>query len=292
MKLRMYFALLAMGALSLQSCDNDSDDVDNSKVPEAVRNTFTEGYPDTKNLKWETETVSQQQYYKAEFSNKKESDFSTSAWYTADGAWHMTETEMPYNDIPAAIRTAFEGSEYATWKKDNEVDKIERVGVELVYIIDVESAADEDIDLYYSESGVLVKAVSELAGDTGNNGSLLPDAPSATVSAVTAFIKKQYPNARIAEIDVEKDLVEVDIIDDNKGKEVLFDSSNAWLSTSWDVFAAQLPDAVKSEIAASQYSTYQIDDAEYFETPGGNYYSIDFEKSGQPDVDNVKITAL
>ena len=51
----------------------------------------------------------------------------------------MTETEMPYSAIPQAVRTSFESSEYATWQKDNEVERIERAGTEkeVIYIIEV-----------------------------------------------------------------------------------------------------------------------------------------------------------
>lgn len=292
MKLKLYFMLLALGAISLQSCDND-DDIDGSDVPENIRTTFSENYPDTRNLKWGAENVSQQQYYKAEFNNKKENGYKTSAWYAADGTWRMTETEMPYNAIPTAIRTAFESSQYAAWKKDNEVDKVARVGAESVYIIEVESVAGVDMDLYYSESGVLIKAVSDQPGNATGNGSLLPDAPADVTSAVTAFIKEKYPNARIVEIDVEHGLIEVDIIDDNKGKEVLFDSSNVWISTSWDVSVLQLPAVITDAIKASpQYNTYRIDDAEYVETPSGDYYLIELESGKQEVKVKIDLTGL
>ena len=54
MKLKMYLALLAMGMLSLQSCNDDDDDLPNSKVPEAVRNAFDSSFSNTANLSWET----------------------------------------------------------------------------------------------------------------------------------------------------------------------------------------------------------------------------------------------
>lgn len=93
MKLKMYLALLAMGMLSLQGCNDDDDDLPNSKVPEAVRNAFDSSFSNTANLSWETKTVSQGQYYKAEFNNKSDNGYKTEAWYTADGSWYMTETE-------------------------------------------------------------------------------------------------------------------------------------------------------------------------------------------------------
>ena len=77
MKLKMYLALLAMGMLSLQSCNDDDDDLPNSKVPEAVRNAFDSSFSNTANLSWETKTVSQGQYYKAEFNNKSDKAANT-----------------------------------------------------------------------------------------------------------------------------------------------------------------------------------------------------------------------
>ncbi len=285
MKLKMYLVLLAMGMLSLQGCSDDDDDLPNSKVPEAVRNAFDSSFPNTANLSWETKTVSQGQYYKAEFKNKNDNGYKTEAWYTADGSWYMTETEMPYNDIPQAIKTSFESSEYASWKRDNEVERIERAGTEkeIIYIIEVESAQDVDMDLHYSADGIFIKAVND-DGD-GDNESLLPDAPSGMVTAVTEFIQKNYPNARIIEIEQEKGMIEVDIIHENQSKEVLLSTNYEWISTSWDVYT--LPIKVTEAINASQYSGYVVDDAEYFETPAGNYYWIELEQ-GEKEV-KVKI---
>ncbi|WP_294605086.1 PepSY-like domain-containing protein [uncultured Bacteroides sp.] len=286
MKLKMYFALLAMGMIGLQSCSNDDDDdLPSSKVPEAVRNAFDSSFSNTANLSWETKTVAKGQYYKAEFNNKSDNGYKTEAWYTADGAWYMTETEMPYNVIPQAVKTSFESSEYASWKRDNEVDRIERNAVkEIIYIIEVESPQDVDMDLHYSADGILVKAVND-DGD-GDNESLLPDAPSEMVTAATEFIQKNYPNARIIEIEAEHGMIEIDIIHDNQSKEVLLSTIYEWISTSWDVYT--LPAKVTEAIKASQYNGYVVDDTEYFETPAGNYYLVELEQ-GKNEV-KVKIT--
>ena len=197
----------------------------------------------------------------------------------------MTETEMPYSAIPQAVRTSFESSEYATWQKDNEVERIERAGTEkeVIYIIEVESAQDIDMDLHYSADGILIKAVND--DGNGNNESLLPDAPSNMVTAVTELIQKNYPNARIIEIEQEKGMIEVDIIHENQSQEVLLSTNYEWISTSWDVYV--LPVKVTDAIKASQYSDYVVDDAEYFETPAGNYYWIELEQ-GEKEV-KVKI---
>ena len=55
------------------------------------------------------------------------------------------------------------------------MERIERAGTEkeIIYIIEVESAQDVDMDLHYSADGILIKAVND-DGD-GDNESLLPD---------------------------------------------------------------------------------------------------------------------
>ena len=49
----------------------------------------------------------------------------------------MTESNLRYSSLPQAIREQFEKSVYSTWKKDD-IDKIERAGMEAVYIIELE----------------------------------------------------------------------------------------------------------------------------------------------------------
>lgn len=288
MKLRMYFALLAMGFIGLQSCDNDDDDLPGSKVPEAVRTAFDDEFSNAANLKWETKNVSQGQYYKAEFYNKNDNGYKTEVWYAPDGSWYMTETEMPYSAIPQAIKTAFESSEYKDWKRDNEVERIERAGAttEVIYIIEVESAQDVDIDLIYSADGILIKAINDDGDD--DNGSYLPNQPSEMTNAVKAFVEEKYPNARIVEIEKEKNgMIEVDIIHENLHKEVMLSADYEWISTSWEVRI--LPISVTNAIDASAYSGYRIDDIDFVETPNGSYYWIELEQ-GNKEV-KVKITS-
>ena len=73
-------------AWSLHSCDNDDDD--SIAVPAALQEAFSSKYPNVKNLKWETKAG----YYVADFYD----GYEASAWFTTDGNWHMTETDIPY----------------------------------------------------------------------------------------------------------------------------------------------------------------------------------------------------
>ncbi len=92
------------------------------------------------------------------------------------------------------------------------------------------------------------------------------------------FIEQKYDGARI--LYAEKDFngeVDVEIIHDNKKKEVKFNSKNNWISTTWDVSINELPDAARESII-NRYPDYRIDDIDYVERPDGDYYKVELEK--------------
>lgn len=275
MKLKMYFLLLAMGAftLTMQSCDDDDKGI---TVPTELANALADKYPEVKNAKWETKGT----YYVADFYKD---NYETSAWFTPEGVWQMTETDIPYDALPAAVKSAFKSSKYADWHVDD-VDKLERQGMETVYVIEVEQGKQE-YDLYYTEEGILANEKVDTDGDD-DSGDYLPFDLS---SNIKKFISDKYPDARIVEIDTERNgMVEVDIVHQNRGKDVLFKADGSWVSTSWDIRVSELPQAAQSAVNA-KYPNYRIDDVEYVETPDGDYYLVEVER-GEAEA-KVKVTA-
>lgn len=264
MKLKMFFVLLAAGLLSLnlQSCDDDDKGI---AVSAELQNAFSDKYPDTRVMKWETEGG----HYVAEFYNDR---YEADAWFTPDGVWQMTETDLPYNALPAAVRNAFQSSQYAQWRVED-VDMVERRAMETVYVIEVESG-NQEIDLHYNVDGILVKEVSDMGGGAGNY------LPSELTDAMRAFIEEHYPGASIIETDLEPNWMEVDIIHDRTAKEVRFTTTGEWISTSWDVRLTDVPQVVK-DAAQAAYPGFRMDDADYVQTPAGDYYLIELEKGGQ-----------
>ncbi len=267
MKFRNYLSLFiaALCTLCIQSCSNDDDA--KSPVSPQAESAFNQKYPDAQNVAWRSVS---NKYQVASFLN---GSTTNDAWFTPDGKWYMTETDIPYEKLPAAVKTAFEQSIYASWTKDD-VDMLERLNQETIYVIEVENKTtrnEEEIDLYYSEDGILIKAVPD---SEDNPEDYLPiELPE----EVTSFINKNYPNSRIVETEIENKILEVEIIQDNVCKEILFDSSYEWLATSWEIEEGLLPAAIKEAIAASEYSAWEIDDVEYTETPNGVFYVIDLE---------------
>lgn len=62
------------------------------------------------------------------------------------------------------------------------------------------------------------------------------------------------------------------------------------MQTKTELRISALPDAVMAAIKASQYATYKIDDADFIETPDGEWYLVELE-SGDREV-NLRIDAL
>ena len=274
MKLKMYFMLMAIGLLgfSLQSCDDDDDNI---KVPAELQNALYNKYPTAQWVEWETEGS----YYVADFYYN---NWEAEAWFTRDGIWQMTETDLPFNDLPSAVRNAFQNSTYAQWRVDD-VDMLERTGLEVFYVIEVESG-NMETDLHYSQDGILLKELT----DGGGNSYWPPVQPDNSVmNSVRDFINEHYADARIIDIDQEQGNIEVDIIHENRNKDVTFDTQGNWLSTSWDLFYNELPQAV-SQAVQTAYPGYRLDDADYVETPADSYYLVELE-NGEPDI-YVRVT--
>ena len=122
----------------------------------------------------------------------------------------MTKTEYrTIENIPnETVRNAFQNSEYKTWRVED-VDYLNRLDAEGIYIIEVEQGKIET-DLYYSEEGILIKAIPDDGDDYYEN--YLPGI-NPTKQVIIEIVQKQYPNAKIIEIDMENGFIEVEIID-------------------------------------------------------------------------------
>lgn len=274
MKTKILFALAA-GMFMMQSCNNDDHPLTQADNAEAV---LAAKYPSAKNVEWKTQGA----YKVADFKNN---NTSTVAWFDQQAQWQMTETDVPYNSIPEAVKKAFETSEYATWKIED-VDKIERLNMETVYVIEVEKG-NKEVDLYYSPTGVLVKTVVDTDNEPNDSNDYINYIPKQPTTGINKIIAQKYPKAKIVEVDRENGKIEVEIVDGNVRRDVYFDQSEKWLYTQTDVRVSSLPQSVVRAASAS-YPGYRIDDAEYWETPAGNYYLLELEK-GNSEI-KVKIS--
>lgn len=267
MKTKLSVLALAMcGMLAFTSCDDD----DNNYLPDqTITKAFDEKYPDAGKVEWETKGG----YEVAEFHV---SGNETEAWFDNKGNWVMTKTEINFGLLPEAVRTSLKSSEYKDWKS-TDFDKLERSNAATVYVIEVEQG-EQEFDLYYTEDGILLKAVPD---DDNHNFQ-----PTVVPQAITDAINEMYPGATVLEFDSEKTGFEVDILHNNIYKDVYFNTGNEWLYTEWDIKEANVPSIVMNAYKASEYKDYRIDDIDVIENPAGISYVLELEKGN----DEVKMT--
>lgn len=273
--MKKYLALFALAALV--SCSDDDDGI--TQVSQQAQNALSSKYPNATNVVWKSNSG----FLVADFKDPATDNvlLDCEAWFSPQGKWYMTETDIPYSALPAAVQTAFEASEYAEWYVED-VDMVEREATATLYIIEAEARdSDEtEVDLYYTEDGTLVKSIVDGSGE-----GYMPIAPAGSIDQ---YIGKNYPDAIILDYDREGSITEVDIMDAGVIRELYFDAKGDWLRTTTDVLPANLPQAVLEAIAASDYQLWQIDEAELVVTPSSEYYLVELE-SGDQEV-NLRIT--
>lgn len=185
MKKLVFWAMMTLGVISLQSCDKEDDN--NLQISAGLQEAFDARYPHASRVDWERTG----EFYEAEFT---ENGGEHKAWFTFEGVWVMTEYDIPFTQLPQAVQDAFAAGTYASWRVDD-VDKIEKSDMSVVYIIEVESGTQE-YELTYLEDGTLIRENTEWSEH-------LPVAPD-QLSSVKELVKEMYPQASILDIEEEK----------------------------------------------------------------------------------------
>lgn len=245
------------------------DDDDSTWTPaEPVVRTFNQMFPLAQRVEWKTVG----NYIVADFYYEHQ---EKDAWFDKNGKWYMTETDIFFETLPEKIKTAFRNSEYSSWKVED-VDVLERIEMEKVYVIEVEQG-DVEKDLYYVEDGTLVKVMEDRDGNEEHwPVESLPQ-------KIKDYLNTHYAGAKIIEYERERNVTEVDIFHENRYKEVKFGQDDAWISTCWEILEKDVPAAVMATIR-SQYAGYKIDDIEYVERAAGvAVYLFELEK-GEEDL--------
>ena len=228
----------------------------NIDVPNAVLTAFNSQYPTVSNPTWEYKDP----YYVAEF---KSGATETDVWYQANGTMMLTIVDMPAANLPQLITTAIASSPYKAWSYDDAV-MIQRDGFVTLYKVEMENPSNKDeVTLYYSEEGVLVKEVPEI-DNTPLNPVVIPQ-------KIMDQINANFPSSIYKIIDYDIDATtkyyEVDLYVDNLVVEVLFDANQKLLYWEWETTYVKVTDVVKKAFLDAGYTQEQIDDIYYRETP-------------------------
>lgn len=282
-------SMVMIAALVFVSCEK-SDDVLTGTDPETGNGTGTEPenpvttqdmeaaltalYPDASGVSWTTNGT----YHVADFT-RSTTNVGAEAWFETASQWQMTVTDVTYNSIPQAVKDAFEASQYATWRIDD-VDMVERTGLETIYVLEVESG-NLEYELYYSAEGILVKAVEDTNG-RDDSSNYVPETISTTIES---YITMNYPSARIVEIDREYNGIEVDIIDNGVHRELTFSNGEVWQMTVSELRYNTLPQAVTAAFEAGEYSTWRVEDADMVERSGMETVYVLEVESGNNEAD-------
>lgn len=277
--------LLALMAITVSCSKRGPEGGIGEEMRMELQEALLKMYPDAMNVEWSEKKG----YYVAVFDSpavRAASDMlRSSAWFDGGCGWHMTETDIEFGMLPEAVKTAFAASEYAEWTVDG-VDMLVREGAETVYVIEVEGTSSEgtrqEVDLYYSADGVLVRKVVD-AESGYDYGDMIPDTAA---DGIFAVIESMYPGARIVDVDIEHGMTEVEIIDGNVCRELLFNASGEWVYTRTELRLSDVPAAVMEAFRASEYSGYRIDDVDFYQTPEKEFYRFDLEhRDGDVEID-------
>ncbi|WP_080734823.1 PepSY-like domain-containing protein [Porphyromonas gulae] len=232
-------------------------------------------YPNAQNVRWEQEG----EFRVAEFMNE---GVKSEAWFLRS-IWQYTEIDIPYSALPKAVRAAFEASEYAKWKIED-IDKVERNGTEIFYVIEVEKG-DQEVDLFYMPNGKLIKTVKKphngSAGQYAN-----PVIPAGVMNTIKAYIASNYPNATILEYEIEDGYIEVDILDGTVHRVLIFTLQGEWVNSHVDdgdddydydddAYENNIPANIKALIISYVNQNY----------PGAIIHSIERNSNGTYDVE-------
>ena len=273
------------------ACDDDSSKrlsdgviLNPNDVPVAVLDAFEKQYPNAVNVRWEKKNG----YAVATFNEREGNKDDQSAWFSwSEGVWGMTEYEILYDALPDNVRAAFESSKYAAnpWKKSREVDVLQRNESETLYVIEVskdEKGKETEVDLYYSNDGILVKEIAD-AEDDKDYYELLPQRPE---SFVSNWLNTNYPDARIVDMEIENGMTEIEFIHSGLKLEALFDGSSAWMQTKTEYEGKWIEEVpVNLEIIKNTYPDARIEEVVKYETvKNGVYYCVELESRFDDDM--------
>lgn len=122
---------------------------------------------------------------------------------------------------------------------------------------------------------VLIFSLLAFVGCSDDDGKSLP-----LNENVVQFIENRYPGAQIRHSEYDDNgLVEVEILHEERIKDVYFVADGEWVYSAWDIRLSEIPDAVKNAVALA-YPDFRIDDADFVERADEAYYEIEIEKGG------------
>jgi len=141
---KLMITAVGLTLLLVQACDVEK------QVPEKVKISFQQKFPDAKNVEWDMENDTE---WEAEFTmNGKE----YSSNFRVTGEWTETEFEMKISELPEAVQIVI-GSDYSDYNIDGIESSETKEGK--MYEIALEKG-ESNVELSISEEGVIINNVT------------------------------------------------------------------------------------------------------------------------------------
>lgn len=294
---KLLSAFVVGAALSLfASCQKENGTGGPGTIPQSVLNQFASLYPTATNVQWATKG---NDYAIATFTlnSTKATGSQNSAWFALqNGSWGMTETEILFDQLPEAVKTAFNASEYAQapwYLDDQEIDVISRgEGLETLYVIEVEQRDNNqtlEMKLYYTANGTLTKEFGKEEDYSGYFPQQLP-------TSIESWINSNYPGATIIEIDHEGAGYEAEIYHEGIKYDIVFTANSEWSYTETDYERSHLsliPQTIRDAVNAQYNSTeWTTDDVKKYTSATITYYIFELERSKSSRDEEQKVYVL
>lgn len=251
--------------LTVFFCGCEKDDFNRYIPNDAVVASFVTKFPTARNVTWDMKGG----YDVADFTNNGR---ETEAWFMSSGEWMMTNSAFLYEDLPYSVQRAQRTGDYAECLCDA-VRLLERSGMATVYVIETEKGGQET-DLFYSTSGLLVRAEKEQ--------NLQNYVPVLIPRSIETFVADRYPEAVVAGYRIEGGEIEVDVVENDWVRVLLFDQGMKWISTQYEVAVTSVPACVMEAFRSSSFSGGIVDRVDYRKAgTATGIYLFDVKSGGQ-----------
>lgn len=275
--------LLMMGLFFVTACSDDDDDYNPNYNPDKeVRDAFQQMFPNATQVTW----GEQSSYAVANFVNNK---VANTAWFSKDGVWYLTQTEIALNAIPKPITDAIAKSKYASLTTAS-ASMLDRSGMTSAYLIEM-TGGKSVTDLYYTPDGYLF--------DENEQSSLGTKAmPMPVDQTISAMVSQNYAGAKIVYIDTD-DGYNITLLENNVYFHYILNKNYKWIQTEYAQSFENVPDNVKNALKKDGYAfNVEYDTVTRLVRPDGNnkitVYRFEMDNStGQKTVyytaDGVKL---
>ena len=141
---KLTITAVGLTLLLVHACDADK------KVPEKVKTSFEQKFPDAKNIEWAMENDTE---WEAEFTMN---GVEYSSNFTVAGEWTETEFEIKITELPEAVQIVL-NSNYSDYNIEGIESSETKEGV--VYEIALEKG-ENNVELSISKDGVVLNKVT------------------------------------------------------------------------------------------------------------------------------------